>query len=64
MTTNLTNTTTVAPVDLSSTLASFSVSVKDGKVVSNIVEVKSAMAAKNQNCFPQNMLGREKNKCQ
>ena len=46
MTTNLTNTTTVAPVDLSSTLASFSVSVKDGKVVSNIVEVKSAMAAK------------------
>ena len=39
-------TTTVAPVDLSSTLASFSVSVKDGKVVSNIVEVKSAMAAK------------------
>lgn len=46
MTTNLTNTTTVAPVDLSSTLASFSVSVKDGKVVSNIVEVKSAIAAK------------------
>lgn len=46
MTTNLTNTTTVAPVDLSSTLAKFSVSVKDGKVVSNIVEVKSAMAAK------------------
>ena len=46
MTTNLTNTTTVAPVDLSRTLASFSVSVKDGKVVSNIVEVKSAMAAK------------------
>lgn len=46
MTTNLINTTTVAPVDLSSTLASFSVSVKDGKVVSNIVEVKSAMAAK------------------
>ena len=46
MTTNLTNTTTVAPVDLSSTLASFSVSVKDGKVVSNIVEVKSAMTAK------------------
>lgn len=46
MTTNLTNTTTVAPVDLSSTLASFSVSVRDGKVVSNIVEVKSAMAAK------------------
>lgn len=38
--------TTVAPVDLSSTLAGFSVSVKDGKVVSNIVELKAAMASK------------------
>ena len=44
--TTLTNTTTVAPVDLSSTLAGFSVSVKDGKVVSNIVELKAAMASK------------------
>lgn len=44
--TALTNTTTVAPVDLSSTLAGFSVSVKDGKVVSNIVELKAAMASK------------------
>lgn len=44
--TTLTNTTTVAPVDLSSTLAGFSVSVKDGKIVSNIVELKAAMASK------------------
>ena len=44
--TTLTNTTTVAPVDLSSTLAGFSVSVKDGKVVSNIVELKAAMDSK------------------
>ena len=44
--TTLTNTTTVAPVDLSSTLAGFSVSVKDGKVVSNIEELKAAMASK------------------
>lgn len=49
---NTTNTTITAvttnatSIDLSSTLAKFSVSVKDGKVVSNIVEVKSAMAAK------------------
>ena len=45
---NTTNTTitAVTSIDLSSTLAKFSVSVKDGKVVSNIVEVKSAMAAK------------------
>lgn len=39
-------TTNATSIDLSSTLAKFSVSVKDGKVVSNIVEVKSAMAAK------------------
>ena len=44
--TTLTNTTTVAPVDLSSTLVGFSVSVKDGKVVSNIEELKAAMASK------------------
>ena len=43
---NTTNTTITAvttnatSIDLSSTLAKFSVSVKDGKVVSNIVEVK------------------------
>lgn len=49
---NTTNTTITAvttnatSIDLSSTLAKFSVSVKDGKVVSNIVEVKSAMAVK------------------
>ena len=49
---NTTNTTITAvttnatSIDLSSTLAKFSVSVKEGKVVSNIVEVKSAMAAK------------------
>lgn len=49
---NTTNTTITAvttnatSIDLSSTLDKFSVSVKDGKVVSNIVEVKSAMAAK------------------
>ena len=44
--TTITAVTTNATSDLSSTLAKFSVSVKDGKVVSNIVEVKSAMAAK------------------
>lgn len=50
-TTNTTNTTitavaTTETIDLASTLTGFSVSVKDGKVVSNIVELKAAMASK------------------
>lgn len=48
---NTTNTTitavaTTETIDLASTLTGFSVSVKDGKVVSNIVELKAAMASK------------------
>lgn len=48
---NTTNTTitavaTTETIDLTSTLTGFSVSVKDGKVVSNIVELKAAMASK------------------